>query len=176
MKCIHCDKETTNPKFCSKSCAAHVNNTIFPKRKLDRKCMLCDNIVKSYRHYRCEFHMDEWNEQKRQNWKTKTLGELRNGFAVRGKHPSWIHAQVRSYCRTWLRHLLKESCRHCGYSKHLELAHIKAISSFPDSATLGEVNSESNVIPLCPNCHWEFDNLPREEVVRPAGIQPAFHA
>ena len=24
------------------------------------------------------------------------------------------------------------------------------------------VNAEENVIQLCPNCHWEFDNLSRE--------------
>ena len=33
--------------------------------------------------------------------------------------------------------------------------------NYDDSALLGEVNSEDNAIQLCPNCHWEFDNLPR---------------
>lgn len=49
-------------------------------------------------------------------------------------------------------------CAYCGYSLHVELCHIKPISSFPDSALLSEVNSRKNNIQLCRNCHWELDN------------------
>ena len=42
--------------------------------------------------------------------------------------------------------------------KHVELCHIKPIHSFSETSTLGEINSENNVVQLCPNCHWEFDN------------------
>ena len=36
-----------------------------------------------------------------------------------------------------------------------------AIHSFNENSLVSEVNDISNLIPLCPNCHWEFDNLPR---------------
>jgi len=52
---------------------------------------------------------------------------------------------------------IRQSCRVCGYDKHVEVCHIKAIKSFDDSATFSEVNSIHNLVFLCPNCHWEFD-------------------
>jgi len=52
----------------------------------------------------------------------------------------------------------KFNCHYCGYSKHIEFCHIKSISDFDDNTTLREINSEHNVVILCPNCHWEFDN------------------
>ena len=49
-------------------------------------------------------------------------------------------------------------CAICGYDKHVEVAHIKPVSGFSDEATMREINSFSNLIGLCPNHHWEFDN------------------
>ena len=49
-------------------------------------------------------------------------------------------------------------CAHCGYDKHVEIAHVKPVSSFPQTALLLEINSRSNLLHLCPNCHWEFDH------------------
>jgi 5-methylcytosine-specific restriction endonuclease McrA len=45
----------------------------------------------------------------------------------------------------------------CGYTSYVETCHRQAISSFPPSATLGQVNDPSNLMLLCPNCHHEFD-------------------
>ena len=50
------------------------------------------------------------------------------------------------------------ACSICGYDKHVEIAHIKAVSDFDDSATIAEINSIDNLIALCPNHHWEYDN------------------
>lgn len=49
-------------------------------------------------------------------------------------------------------------CAICGYDKHVEIAHIKAVSDFSDETTIREINSVSNLIGLCPNHHWEYDN------------------
>ena len=49
-------------------------------------------------------------------------------------------------------------CAICGYSHHVEVAHIKAVSEFDDSVTIQEINSINNLIGLCPNHHWEYDN------------------
>lgn len=146
--------------FCSRSCAAKTNNTKFKKRKLDRKCLLCDEVVKSYRHNRCEKHHQEYKENKHRDI---TVGEYRNKPSVVGKHPSWVNSHVRNFSRSWNKELLKLPCAKCGYEKHVELAHIKAISKFSDDTQLSEINSPSNIIQLCPNCHWEFDNGYREE-------------
>lgn len=156
--CLNCNTETTNPKFCSKSCSVSYNNTLYPKRKLKRKCSKCDNNVKSYRHTLCHEHHEEYKNTK---YKNKTIGEYRQLSSVKGKHSSWINSHIRLFARSWFKHLTKLPCAICGYDKHVELAHIIAVSEFADTALLSEVNSEENIIQLCPNCHWEFDNLPR---------------
>lgn len=46
----------------------------------------------------------------------------------------------------------------CNYSLHVELAHIKTVSDFAVTSTLGEVNDPSNLLVLCRNCHWEYDH------------------
>jgi hypothetical protein len=45
MKCNHCDKETINPKFCSRSCAAKANNKLYPKRKPENTCINCGGLI-----------------------------------------------------------------------------------------------------------------------------------
>lgn len=49
-------------------------------------------------------------------------------------------------------------CFKCGYDKHIEICHIKPVSQFSLESTIKEVNDTNNLILLCPNCHWEFDN------------------
>jgi 5-methylcytosine-specific restriction endonuclease McrA len=66
-----------------------------------------------------------------------------------------------SYIRWHAKKVAKEAgmvkCANCAYEKHVEIAHIKPISEFDPSAKIREVNDIDNLIPLCPNCHWEFD-------------------
>jgi len=42
-KCIYCNSETTNPKFCSSSCSATYNNKLKPKRVKKKRddCIVC---------------------------------------------------------------------------------------------------------------------------------------
>lgn len=165
VECLNCKKVfEKEPKaikkspnhFCSRSCACSYNNKAFPKRKCKRKCF-CGDPVKSHRHTRCERHWNEWHKE-RGRYKAITIGEYREKLSVKGKHPSWVNVGIRGLGRTWFKELLKQPCKHCGYNKHVELCHIKPISEFSDDTPLSVVNSPDNVIQLCPNCHWEFDN------------------
>lgn len=81
---------------------------------------------------------------------SRTVGEVKSVNKAR-----WTH-HVRHFAKQMYKF---DSCEVCGYDKHVEIAHIKAVSSFPDTATIAEINSPDNVKGLCPNCHWEFDNL-----------------
>ena len=159
MNCLNCGVETDNPKFCSRSCSATYNGKVCPKRKITRKCsrLNCDNLVKTTNHRLCSFHSEESKNQKNK-YKYFTIGSYREMLSVKGKHPSWINCHIRNFTRQWLKHLTELPCKNCGYSLHVELCHIKPVSSFPDSTLLLEVNSEQNVVQLCRNCHWEFDN------------------
>jgi hypothetical protein len=158
-ECECCGKLTDNKKFCSRSCSAKINNKNTPKRTVSRKCKKCDNKAKSYRHTLCKEHFDEWRLRFKQE---STLGEYQNMLSVKGKHKSWASSHIRAFARSWLKHLINKPCANCGYSKHVELAHIRPVSSFADTDKLSEVNSEKNVIQLCRNCHWEFDNESRK--------------
>ena len=73
-------------------------------------------------------------------------------------HRSSAYGLVRIRARAYAKKLGFKSCSKCGYDKHVEIAHIKPISSFPLTALVSEINNKDNIMPLCPNCHWEFDN------------------
>lgn len=90
--------------------------------------------------------------------KNLTLGELKLHCKSLKDSNFKVGIYIRKMCRTWLSFLKEEPCKNCGYEKHIELCHIKAIVDFKDDSLLGDINSEYNVVPLCPNCHWEFDN------------------
>lgn len=84
---------------------------------------------------------------------SKTKGELLND---RKNYQSY-----RSSIRKLAENIYKASgkpyyCAKCGYSNHVEIAHIKAVSD--DSVTIAEINSINNLIALCPNHHWEYDH------------------
>lgn len=58
-------------------------------------------------------------------------------------------------------------CECCGSTRTLnDVAHVKAINSFPDEAFIYEINQISNLICLCPNCHRAFDSglIPLETI------------
>ncbi len=76
----------------------------------------------------------------------------------RNHHKSSAFALVRTRARTIAKKLGWESCKKCGYNKHIEIAHVKPINSFPEDSLVSEINNPKNLLPLCPNCHWEFDN------------------
>jgi 5-methylcytosine-specific restriction endonuclease McrA len=154
--CNHCGKETSNLKFCSRSCSAISTNKSYPKRKIERRCILCESPVKSYRHNRCEFHWAEWKSRLYINM---TIGDCRSRSCLNGKPASWKNVFIRNSARRMLKDLLKLPCEACGYSKHVEICHIRPISDFQDHELVSAANSRGNVRILCPNCHWEFDNL-----------------
>lgn len=150
MNCLNCQKETSNPKFCCKSCSATFTNKQYPKRKPTKFCKSCQISINSRSRY-CTSCKDK---------KVKkllidcTLQEI----IYDNHHRSSAFALVRSRARELAKKLLFKQCQNCGYDKHVEICHIKPISSFPLDTLLSIINSNENLIPLCPNCHWEFDN------------------
>lgn len=68
---------------------------------------------------------------------------------------------------------LSSGCEVCGYRKHVEVCHIKPVSDFSRDTKMSVVNDRGNLIILCPNCHWEFDNglLNDRKIIQPKGDQ-----
>lgn len=78
---------------------------------------------------------------------------------------------IRKNARSYSKYIYPLKCMLCNYDKHFEVCHIKPLNSFDNNVTLYEVNNKTNLIHLCPNCHWEFDhNLIPIEVIIEAQI------
>ena len=85
----------------------------------------------------------------------RTKGEL---FSNRKNWQSARSAIRKIAQKTYLEANPTPKCAICGYDKHVEVAHIKAVSEFNNEATIREIDSIDNLIGLCPNHHWEYDN------------------
>jgi len=157
MNCLQCKSETKNPKFCSQSCAATYNNKKVPKRpKKTRTCSRCKEKFTPQKgdcgYTLCKNCKGTYHNEV--SWQ-RTLKSLQ---VSKGAHPSWAWAHIRALARSRYRKLQK-SCEVCGYNKHIEICHIKPLTSFSLTATLEEACGPHNIKFLCPNHHWEFDNL-----------------
>lgn len=131
-------------RFCSHSCSARFNNPLKakPKEVIEKRTALEIKVEQRV------------NRINRYNAFTK--GEM---FS-RSKNWQTARTEIRKHSSLMIESLGKDKkCEKCGYDKHVEICHIKSVSSFPDEAYLKEINSPSNLLYLCPNCHWEFDNL-----------------
>ncbi len=184
INCKHCGKETYKPLkqirkfenlFCSRKCAS-----LFQWKdhtKIINKCSKCNKNI----HIRnisgiCQDCLFNINKEKLGNM---TLQEFQNQNSVKNKHPSWINSNVRNLCRSWNFNLSNLPCQNCGYDKHVEFAYIKAISEFSLDTKINIINDSKNILMLCPNCHWEFDNkflsleqIKSRKVAQPEGFEP----
>jgi hypothetical protein len=145
--------------FCSRSCAATYNNTKHPKRTLTKKCILCDNLIPSNLKY-CkvcaENNYDTHGGPRKKG--IQYTDELTIEHVVK-RTGSNRYDRVRAHAhRKYKDELNKPVCNACSYDKHVEICHKRPISDFPKTTTLKEVNSKENILFLCPNCHWEYDN------------------
>lgn len=65
-----------------------------------------------------------------------------------------------------------KACSHCGYDLHVEIAHRKGIALWSPDTPLRTVNDPRNLILMCRNHHWEFENG-LLEMGAEAGFAPA---
>lgn len=154
VSCLNCEKEfektVTNIKrspnnYCSRSCAASANNRANPRRVKTKECKQCSTKIFSNYTYcnECKYYIQDY-----------TLSEIKYDKYNRAS----AYALVRSRSRAIGKNLGWNSCVKCGYDKHVEIAHIKSVSEFSEDTLVSVVNDPSNLIALCPNCHWEFDH------------------
>ena len=164
--------DTRKKRFCNKSCAATFNNSRSPKRTKTAArsgpCELCGETV-TYRersdgsvlprrfcnecvgiaiararccNYPC--HLAE-----------RTKGEL---FSSRKNWQSARSTIQRNGREIYMRSDKQKECLQCGYSRRIDVCHIRDVSDFPDDALLGEINHIDNLIALCKTHHAEFDD------------------
>lgn len=148
MICLNCEAECKN-KYCNKTCRIRYRNRMWrrahPKKLSCLKCGGQRN--RGARNGICPNCM-----------KQTTLADYHERISAKDKHGSWRNAAIRSHNRTWNKELGAMPCQVCGYSKHVELAHIKAVTDFSEGTPVGVVNAADNILVLCRNHHWEFDH------------------
>jgi hypothetical protein len=139
MKCYFCQKETQNPKFCSRSCSASYNNAKYPKRSaVIRKCDRCNNKCKSNKSRYCSRQCKNINNQE-----LKDELILKNGFGNGHYH----NVRIRKYfIRTY-----GNNCMICGQSG--DNWNSKPITLIVDHID-GKSNNNKldNLRIVCPNC------------------------
>lgn len=143
--------KTSNQIFCSKSC-----------RKKGRFVIECKNCLKKFRNsgpnkkYCSSICKTQASSDKQESfWKNVTLGALKKN----GNMNNSSAAQIRSLARKkYLQSDKPNYCMVCKYDYHFDVCHVKDVKSFPDESLISEINHLDNLIALCKNHHWEFDN------------------
>lgn len=162
--CVECKSELpyekrTN-KFCNSTCSAKHNNrktkTKTGKYKKIKNCRYCGK-----EHYRFSSQLCSQLCFIYERYEDKTINDVINRGGAN------TYDRIRNSANSIAKYLGYDICCVCDYDKHVEMCHIKAISSFDKNTKLLEVNSIENIVHLCPNCHWEYDNglLTEEHVI-----------
>lgn len=173
VKCENCGKELTISKhrydsnetkhfFCDNSCAAKYNNKIRKRKTKNNvewigeehkkgydKCPICGKL----KHYKSDLCSDCRNKEKRKNIKNRTLGSYVDGHHYLGTKCGDIRRDARRTIEESKREKVCAYCHNHEFDDILEVHHIKGILEFDRSATVGEINDESNIVWLCPNHH-----------------------
>lgn len=167
-KCLHCENiihvtekikiaDLRNRKFCSSSCSSLYHFKL--RREQGKRNKSYGTGLKYY----CDC-----GEIRSRRAKTcrKCLRKL-NGLGERSLEEmlkSYIRIEqayiaIRKHSRSsYLKSDKPKKCIKCGYDKHYQICHIKPIKDFKRNSLIKEINDLSNLVALCPNCHWEFDN------------------
>ena len=144
--------------FCNHSCRAQFHN-----RRRGRKTnpsSLCGDCGKSFpsKHHNSRKVCDtcktqRWLDRPGKRTKGDLFGSRKNWLSAR----STIQKHAR---RTFQPHNPDPVCgaAGCRYTKHLQVAHRRAVSDFPDTTLVCEINDPANLVGLCPTHHWEFDH------------------
>jgi hypothetical protein len=159
--CKNCNKEITKYEkdtresksgfvFCSRSCSATHNNPITKLKYLDKNCINCNILYRptNNKTLTCSLLCNMENYSK--SIKASTIIKRTGANA---------YDSIRKNARSYSKYILPLKCMKCDYDKHYEVCHIKPIRDFDaTTCTVYDINNKQNLIHLCPNCHWEFDN------------------
>lgn len=144
--CLRCDKITINEKFCNIECATQFNSKL--REKLNY-CIDCDNLIQNNSTQCRTCHISSISR----DWSKVTLSQLK--IELKGQ----AHARIRQLARRIYKLSGRpQICSACGYDKHYEVAHIKAINSFSNNTLISTINDVANLQAFCRNHHWEQEH------------------
>lgn len=169
VQCLKCDRTflkkfseivKSPSRFCSRSCAASYNNSISAKKSLSGECKQC-GVTLSRRYIYCA------ECRQLREFQNKSIADV-----ICKSNKASKYCRIREHARRLYQHIT--GCEVCGYDKHVEICHIKPLSSFELTVLVFEANKRANIAVLCPNCHWELDNGLLKLKIGSAGVEPAW--
>jgi hypothetical protein len=151
-------------KFCDRHCAARFNNfgrqrnpDGKPQGRKQRSCVTCGSPVQGKFKRYCSSMC--WPKKK--DITLETRGSLQERYSRILPIYSWqaSRGRINGHAhKVYFRSNRKRECVECGYTRHIHVCHIRAVSDFPPTATIAEINDIANLVALCPNHHWEYDH------------------
>lgn len=166
-------KEIRKKKFCNLKCAAKYNNSrrVYPQKHGTQKSMgICKDCGEVFyftmrrdgKGYSVRDYCDRCGTLRKLHSNGR---ELITDMTTKGelfkRTKSWQSARsiIRRIARTnYIQSGGLLICKVCSYDKYVEIAHIKSVCEFSDDTPISLINHLENLIPLCPNHHWEKDH------------------
>lgn len=158
--CLNCGKiievldnqrvsDVRRKKFCNHSCAASFNNKGVSRNvKISNTiCPSCGG-VKSKGAKLCKKCRAD-----KENVGDNTLGYYINGHKYLTSRCQAIRRHARRVLEESNREKVCEYCRNHEFDEILEVHHLKGILQFDKDSLIREINSEDNLVWLCPNHH-----------------------
>lgn len=105
-----------------------------------------------------------WNDTEIRNYIKNNETDIDDYPSVKSllKHRDIIryHRRVRDNARKiYFKNFSSPICEKCGYKHHIEVCHVIPLKEFVKQfIDYKIVNCLTNLVGLCPNCHWEFDH------------------
>lgn len=152
IQCLNCNEITINPKFCSTTCSSQFNNKLRPNYKPSKFCEDCSIEIhhKSKKCRKCAISITT------KDWSGITLGQLIDDVKTHNSRD--LYGRIRERARKIYAKSDKPKKCICGYIKHYQISHKKGIATFDLQTPISTINDLDNLVALCPNHHWEFDN------------------
>lgn len=158
-------------KFCSLSHSASYQNSKSPKRKVESSspCKECGVPISFKKKPKGGFYQRDYCGaclRLRRIYQITSASspddlfenQTKGSLYARTKNWQSANSALRKHARQIYLASDKPKVCFCGYEKHIEVCHIKAVKDFSDDTKVLEINSIDNLKALCCNHHWEFDN------------------